>query len=76
MIKRDTALTTLRKMSTPSGALKVWGKLLGDAEISRAIDENPTPLNELGYDPWGYHPESAKILFSLGKMMWGFPPRG
>lgn len=69
MSKPESALTTLRKMATPSGALKVWGKLLGNKEVSRAIDENPTALNELGYDPWGYEPESAKILYSLGKLI-------
>lgn len=41
--------------------------LVIDPEVSRAIDRIPNRLNEFGYDPWGLHPESAKLYFSLAK---------
>ena len=69
MSRTQSALQSLRKLATPSGALAFWGRYLRDKEVSRAIDENPTALNELGYDPWGYHPESAKALYSLGRLI-------
>lgn len=38
-----------------------------DREVSRAIDRIPNHLNELGYDPWGLHPESAKLYYSIAR---------
>ncbi len=38
-----------------------------DPEVSRAIDRIPNRLNEFGYDPWGLHPESAKLYFTAAK---------
>jgi 1-acyl-sn-glycerol-3-phosphate acyltransferase len=46
--------------------------LLVDPEIASAIDRNPTALNEFGYDNWGFHPESAKILFSLARQVYRY----
>ena len=65
-----SALSSLRRMATsPSATLRVWGSIFHDEKVSRAIDDNPTALNELGYDPWGYHPPSAKILYSFGRLI-------
>ena len=37
------------------------------AGIQREVDDRmrriPTRLNSFGYDPWGFHPESAKSAF-------------
>jgi 1-acyl-sn-glycerol-3-phosphate acyltransferase len=42
-------------------------EILIDPLVSSAIDSLPNRLNEFGYDPWGFHPEKAKPLFSVGK---------
>lgn len=38
-------------------------------EIDRKLREVPTPLNEYGYDPWGYSPAIARYAYALG---WAF----
>lgn len=38
-----------------------------DPDVSRAIDSLPNKVNELGYDPWGFHREQSKLWYSLGK---------
>jgi 1-acyl-sn-glycerol-3-phosphate acyltransferase len=43
-----------------------------DSDVARGIDGNPTRVNELGYDPWGYHPETAKVLFSLARHVYRY----
>ena len=43
-----------------------------DPEIAAAIDSTPTHVNSLGFDPWGFHPESAKIHFSLAKQIYRY----
>lgn len=39
--------------------------LIRVSEVEQAIDAVPTATNALGYDPWGYSPEEAKLYFSL-----------
>lgn len=47
-----------------------------DPEIAAAIDAAPSRANELGFDPWGYSPAHAKLLFTLGKRVYDyFRPR-
>jgi 1-acyl-sn-glycerol-3-phosphate acyltransferase len=43
-----------------------------DDEVSRAIDAAPLARNELGYDAWGFHPDAAKIHFSLAKRVFSY----
>jgi len=38
-----------------------------DAEVSDAIDSLPNRVYDLGYDAWGFHPETAKQLYTFGK---------
>jgi 1-acyl-sn-glycerol-3-phosphate acyltransferase len=38
-----------------------------DPDVRRAIDALPNRVNELGYDAWGFHPETAKRLYTFGK---------
>jgi 1-acyl-sn-glycerol-3-phosphate acyltransferase len=63
------AISSLRDLATPSGVIAFWGRYLRHKDVDRAIDENPMALNELGYDPWGYHPESAKVLYGLARLI-------
>src|SRR5207237_2398814 len=50
-----TSLTRTMRVSLLEGLLR--GAVV-DPEVARAVDENPTAVNELGYDPWGFHPET------------------
>jgi hypothetical protein len=43
-----------------------------DPDIARAIDQLPNELNEFGFDPWGFHPEQAKVYFSLAKRFYDY----
>jgi 1-acyl-sn-glycerol-3-phosphate acyltransferase len=43
-----------------------------DPEVARAIDGIPNRLNELGYDPWGLHPEHAKVYFSIARRVYDY----
>lgn len=43
-----------------------------DDEIRRAFAELPMRVNDLGYDPWGFHPEEAQILYSIGKRVFEY----
>jgi 1-acyl-sn-glycerol-3-phosphate acyltransferase len=49
-----------------------------DADVEAAFRELPESLqlNELGYDPWGLHPPSAKLYYSLARQIYRyFRPR-
>ncbi len=48
--------------------------MLQDPEIAAALDAVPRTmrLNELGYDPWGFHPESAKLYYSLARQVYRY----
>jgi 1-acyl-sn-glycerol-3-phosphate acyltransferase len=49
-----------------------------DDEIATAIDNvaQSENVNALGYDPWGFKPETAKVYFSLAKVIFNyFRPR-
>ncbi len=45
-----------------------------DPEVARAIDQVAADeqLNALGYDPWGFDAESAKLYFSLAKRIYQY----
>src|SRR5690242_8317378 len=47
-------------------------RTLIDPDVSRAIDGAPNPLNELGYDAWGFHPDDAKIYYSVAKRVYAY----
>lgn len=40
-----------------------------DPEVEAALASLPMDLNEAGYDPWGFHPQSAKVYMSLAKQI-------
>lgn len=51
-------------------------EMLHDARVAEAIDSLPLKVNEIGYDPWGFSPESAKTLFTIGYQIYRyFRPR-
>lgn len=68
------SLALARGERTPSffeslvGALKDF---VIDPEVEAAFKALPETLNlnELGYDPWGFHPESAKFYYSLARQI-------
>ena len=45
---------------------------IADPSISAAIDRVPNRLNELGYDAWGFHKESAKTLYALAHQVYRY----
>ena len=54
----------------------MWVPPYVDPEVSTAVDSLPMHLNEHGYDPWGFHPETAKPLISIAKQVYRyFRPR-
>ncbi|MCC6808889.1 MAG: acyltransferase family protein [Deltaproteobacteria bacterium] len=48
--------------------------LLVDPEIARAFDQLPetVSLNSLGYDRWGFHPQAARVYFSLAHRIYKY----
>lgn len=59
-----------RALLSPDSALS---KLALDEEVARAIDSLPNRINELGFDPWGFEPEYAKLAYSLGtRLLWRY----
>ncbi len=54
-------------------------QLFVDERVQAAFAEVPKSLREvgeLGYDPWGFHPKSAKIYYSLARQVYRyFRPR-
>ena len=43
-----------------------------DSEVEAAFEQVPIDVNELGYDPWGLHPETAKLYFSASKIVFNY----
>lgn len=43
-----------------------------DDDVERAFGDIPNDLNELGYDPWGFHPEDAKVLYTIAKRVYAY----
>lgn len=43
-----------------------------DAEVEAAFAKIPNELNAEGYDRWGFHPETAKHLYSLAKNVYRY----
>lgn len=66
------AIAKARAAVSGDGLRSLLRALVIDPEVSRAIDQNPMRLNELGYDDWGFHPEAAKLLFSLARQVYRY----
>jgi len=43
-----------------------------DPDVERAFDSLEHKVNELGYDPWGFHPEKAKAYYSIGRQVYRY----
>lgn len=43
-----------------------------DDEIVRALRQIPSSVNELGFDAWGFSPEWARVLYSIGKRVYDY----
>ncbi len=43
-----------------------------DPEVEAAFSQVPNQLNELGYDAWGYHPDSAKIYYTMARRIYRY----
>lgn len=39
-------------------------------EVQRRIDRAPLNLNSVGFDPWGLHPETAKVVVSFVRWLY------
>jgi len=49
------------------GALR---KRLVDPAVEERLRRVPARLNELGYDPWGFSPEAAAPIYTLGALLY------
>jgi len=45
---------------------------LVDPDVEKAFDSLEHQVNELGYDPWGFHPEKAKAYYSIGRQVYRY----
>jgi 1-acyl-sn-glycerol-3-phosphate acyltransferase len=43
-----------------------------DPEVEAAFDTLPHSVNEMGYDPWGFHPEHAKTYYSIARQVYRY----
>jgi 1-acyl-sn-glycerol-3-phosphate acyltransferase len=43
-----------------------------DPRVAAAIDSVPNVLSPLGYDPWGFSPDAAKLYFSLAALVYRY----
>ncbi|MBI5497949.1 MAG: acyltransferase family protein [Deltaproteobacteria bacterium] len=43
-----------------------------DPEVDRAVDAVPNRVNGLGYDPWGFNPQAAKLYFSIARHIYAY----
>jgi 1-acyl-sn-glycerol-3-phosphate acyltransferase len=55
-------------------ALDSLREALTDPDVVAAFHSLPdsVSLNELGYDPWGFHPESARFYYSIAKRIYRY----
>ena len=54
-------------------ALSSWfNRLPVDPEVAARFDRIPNALNERGYDQWGFNPESAKIYYTIGRLLYRY----
>ncbi len=51
------------------GAADLFNSLPVDDEVAARFAQIPNKLNERGFDQWGFNPESAKIYYSIGRML-------
>ena len=40
-----------------------------DPDVDAAFDAIPTELTDTGFDPWGFEPKSARVLFSIARQI-------
>ena len=52
--------------------LSSFARIPVDADVTAAFENLPASANELGYDPWGFHPETAKIYYSMAKKLYRY----
>ena len=45
---------------------------LVDPSVADALARVPSSANELGYDAWGFSPERARVLYSIGKRVFDY----
>lgn len=43
-----------------------------DDEVAAKFDQIPNDLNERGYDPWGFHPATARIYYSIARQFYRY----
>lgn len=51
---------------------QILKRVVVDPEVDAAFAAIPNKVNELGFDAWGFNPEQAKILFSIGKHIFNY----
>ena len=53
---------------------QLLNETVADEDVVAALDALPQShnLNSLGYDPWGFHPETAKLYFTLAKKIYQY----
>jgi 1-acyl-sn-glycerol-3-phosphate acyltransferase len=51
---------------------QILKRVVVDPEVEAAFEAIPNKVNELGYDAWGFNPEQAKVLFSVGKHIFNY----
>ncbi|MFT5429961.1 MAG: 1-acyl-sn-glycerol-3-phosphate acyltransferase [Myxococcota bacterium] len=61
-----------RAIVAAMSSLDLFKRIGVDPDVSAAFDRIPNTLNERGYDQWGFHPESAKVLYSLGRKVYNY----
>jgi len=43
-----------------------------DRDVQAAFDTIPVDVNEMGYDPWGFHPRTARAYFTAAKQVYRY----
>ncbi len=46
--------------------------LLQRGNIAKAVDSLPVETNELGFDPWGLHPDRAKLYYAVASLIYRY----
>ena len=51
---------------------KAIRNVLEQGNIAKAVNSLPVETNELGYDPWGLHPDKAKLYFAIASLFYRY----
>jgi len=54
------------------GALDFLMDFPVDEDVEAAFSKIPNELNELGYDPWGFNPDTAKVCYSIARLFYRY----